>query len=318
MTKLERAAKIVIKQCLAVNKNESVLVLADDPYMEIARVIWKEVLILKAKGFLLQVPILKNRILEPFEPVSKLMKEVNIVIALTTQSLFHSNARSTACSSGVRFISVSALNTESFVRVQKTDFEEMCIKSRKISDILSIGHEATLTSPNGTDLIIPIQRRKGFANTGLVHKPGQFSNLPAGEACVSPVEGRTNGTLIVDSGMGLKKTDNEKITISVRNGKAIRITGEQGAEGLRKLLHYYGSAARNIAKLGIGTNNTAKLCWDPLEDSKVVGTVHIALGNNSAYGGTVHVPIHVEGIIHKPTLKIDGKIITENGRLMIS
>jgi leucyl aminopeptidase (aminopeptidase T) len=52
-----------------------------------------------------------------------------------------------------------------------------------------------------------------------------------------------------------------------------------------------------------------------LEDEKVIGTVHIAVGNNLSYGGDNDVPLHLDGVIRKPDIYIDGKKIMEKGNL---
>ena len=71
----------------------------------------------------------------------------------------------------------------------------------------------------------------------------------------------------------------------------------------------------NLAEFGIGTNPKAKLIGNVLEDEKVLGTCHIALGDNSTFGGRVNAGIHVDGIIKHPTIKLDGKIVMREGEL---
>lgn len=318
MTKFEKAARITVRQCLAIKRNESVLILADEPLMEIADILWKAALDCKANAMLLQIPIMTNRDNEPHEAIAKLMREVDVIIAPTTRSLSHTKARKQACRAGARIVTMPGIIHNTFARIKNANFEAIAERSRKIADILTIGREATITSLNGTELTIPINKRDGFADTGLVHKPGHFSNLPAGEACISPVEGGTEGTLIVDSGMGLKLEEGDKISIAFRAGRAIRIKGDQGAERLRKILQPHGPKARNIAELGVGTNDSARLCWETLEDEKVMGTIHIALGNNTVFGGGNSVPVHIDGVVHKPTLEIDGRVIVKNGKLRIN
>jgi leucyl aminopeptidase (aminopeptidase T) len=44
-----------------------------------------------------------------------------------------------------------------------------------------------------------------------------------------------------------------------------------------------------------------------------MGTVHIAMGNNLLFGGTVDVPVHLDCIILNPTLVVDETILIENG-----
>jgi len=45
-------------------------------------------------------------------------------------------------------------------------------------------------------------------------------------------------------------------------------------------------------------------------------TVHIAVGDNSSFGGKVEVNSHLDGIINKPTLFIDGEKIIDGGKLL--
>ena len=54
-----------------------------------------------------------------------------------------------------------------------------------------------------------------------------------------------------------------------------------------------------------------------LEDEKVLGTVHIAFGNNRGFGGNVDVPIHLDGMIIDPTVTIDGVMVMEKGILVV-
>ena len=68
-----------------------------------------------------------------------------------------------------------------------------------------------------------------------------------------------------------------------------------------------GPLARNLAELGIGINPKARLIGNVLEDEKVGGTVHVALGDNSTFGGDVVAGIHLDGIITRPKVFVDGE-----------
>jgi len=67
----------------------------------------------------------------------------------------------------------------------------------------------------------------------------------------------------------------------------------------------------------VGTNDAAQIIGNILEDEKVMGTIHIAFGNNVSMGGTVNVPIHLDGIIQSPTVELDGRLLMDNGRLLL-
>ena len=83
------------------------------------------------------------------------------------------------------------------------------------------------------------------------------------------------------------------------------------------MLEPYGKNGRNIAEFGIGANEKAKLSGMILEDEKVLGTVHIALGNNVTMGGNVNVGIHLDGVIKRPTVYFDHSLIMDKGKLLV-
>lgn len=75
------------------------------------------------------------------------------------------------------------------------------------------------------------------------------------------------------------------------------ISGGKSTNILENILNKYGKEAKNIAELGIGTNDQAIITGFTLEDEKVMGTVHIAVGDNSSFGGKIEVNSHLDGII---------------------
>ena len=71
------------------------------------------------------------------------------------------------------------------------------------------------------------------------------------------------------------------------------------------LLEPHGKDARTVAEFGIGTNDKAILTGIILEDEKVMGTIHIAFGDNKSMGGTVRVASHLDGLVKQPTVWFD-------------
>lgn len=72
-----------------------------------------------------------------------------------------------------------------------------------------------------------------------------------------------------------------------------------------------------MGELGIGTNTAARLTGLILEDEKVYGTVHIAFGTNTSFGGTNKADVHMDGVILKPTLYLDEKLVIDKGVFLI-
>jgi leucyl aminopeptidase (aminopeptidase T) len=72
---------------------------------------------------------------------------------------------------------------------------------------------------------------------------------------------------------------------------------------------------RNIAELGIGTNDKAMRPDNILEAEKILGTVHIALGDNSSFGGEVKTSFHQDFVFFEPTVTLIGN--TGNRELLM-
>jgi len=103
----------------------------------------------------------------------------------------------------------------------------------------------------------------------------------------------------------------KNLRLRVKDGYVVDVEGEK-APALLSILGRCGKAARNIAELGMGTNDRTR-ANKPIECEKAMGTVHMAAGDNSTFGGVVECPVHLDGIMSGPTLTIDEEVIIEGG-----
>ncbi len=55
-----------------------------------------------------------------------------------------------------------------------------------------------------------------------------------------------------------------------------------------------------------------------MTDEKVMGTIHIALGRNDFWGGTNSAPIHIDGVVSQPTVRIDGELLIDRGTYLVN
>jgi leucyl aminopeptidase (aminopeptidase T) len=315
MDKLFKAAQVAINNCLMVKKGESVLVITDQPLRKIGYAFREAAEEAATEAMLLEILPRSSNGEEPPEPVAKFMKDFDVLIIPTSKSMSHTKARRDACEAGARCVTLPGILEDTMERTLNADYQEIAKRSTKLAEMVSRGKTARVTTPAGTDITMSIQGRECHADTGLVYSPGDFSNLPAGEAYIAPVEGTANGIIVVDGSMVGKVK--KPIRIVVKDGFATEITGGASAEELEKMLEPFGQPGRNVAELGIGTNHKARIVGSVLEDEKVMGTVHMALGDNKSMGGNVSVQSHLDGILLEPTLRIDEEKIMEGGKLKI-
>ena len=318
-TPLQKAAMIAVKNCMAVKEKEQVVIITDENKKSIGIALWEAAKKLKAEAILVEMIPRKDNGEEPPPSIATLMAAADVVLCPTSKSLTHTKARMAACKEGARIATLPGITEDTMVRCLNADYSKIVALSVKLKKILDPAKIIRVTTKKGTDITIPVAGRLAKADTGIVHKKGEYSNLPAGEAFLAPIEGKSNGIIIIDGamagGIGLVK---KEIKVIVKDGFAVQFIGGEEAKALKKLLKPKGKLGRNIAEFGIGTNYKAKLTGLILEDEKAIGTIHIAFGTNSSmHGGKVNAGIHLDGLIKEPTVEVDGKIIMKEGKILI-
>jgi len=246
---------------------------------------------------------------------------VDAVVALSNFSTSHTMFRhflTTICQ--VRYVSMPLFDMEMFQGPMRTDYRKMSKRTKAVATELKNAASVKITTPAGTEITFSTQGRRAESDTGMLTKPGSFGNLPAGEAYLAPVEGTAQGKLVIEWGPTHKL--DSPITVTVKDGVAVKVSGKDPyARVLRGKLKEH-SDNGNIAELGIGTNPLALRPDNILESEKILGTVHIAFGDNSSFGGTVSTPFHQDFVYFKPTVELtlkDGSHteLLRDGKLLV-
>lgn len=301
----------ILKTCLNIRKNEVVLIVTDDDKLNVAaelesaaRQLSNEVLAVKMKPR-------SHHAEEPPEAVASAMRSADVVIAPTTMSLTHTDARKKACEAGARVATMPGITMEMLREgALLADYNAVKKRTDKIARLLTKAREIRIETSLGSDFRASLRGRKGIADSGIFTKKGAFGNLPAGEAFIAPVEGSSSGILVFDGSFSSIGVLKEPLKLQIKKGKVV------SCERMMQVLKKYKNAS-NVAEIGIGTNEKARLTGNVLEDEKVFGTAHIALGDNHTFGGRTRAEIHLDGIIKKPNLWLDGRQIMREGELIV-
>lgn len=245
---------------------------------------------------------------------------VDAVIALSHYSTSHTRFRDFLTGMcGARYASMPLFEMSMLEGPMNVDWKNLARTTREIAAGISKAEGIEITTANGSEISFSIKGRKALADTGILDKAGSFGNLPAGEAFLAPLEGTANGKLVLE--WAPTRELKSPVTLTVKNGLARDVTGnEEFAEQLRMKLSER-EENRNIAELGIGTNSRAKRPDNILESEKIMGTIHIALGDNSSFGGKVTTPFHQDFVFFKPTVILIHKdksrvVLMKNGRFV--
>jgi leucyl aminopeptidase (aminopeptidase T) len=312
-TLIDGARKALI-ECMGIQAGEICLVVTDEKLAPLAMHFAQAGRDLHAESMMMIMTSRQIHGEEPPVPVGAALQAASCAFLITFVSMSHTKARGEATKAGVRIASMPGLTAEMVRGPLSADYADIVRLSTGMAKMLTEASEAILISARGTHLTFDLTGRRATADTGMLQKSGVWSNLPAGEGYIAPLEGKTTGTLVIDgmlAGVGLLK---EPITATVRDGRLSHISGGEEARALEKILSEADENAGSIAELGIGTNRSAQLMGSILVDEKVFGTVHVAIGNNLFIGGAQHSKIHLDGVLMEPTLILDGKTIIDQGR----
>lgn len=315
-SELLSAAVIAIRDCMGAKSGESILVVTDAPLRTIGYALRQAATDLGHEVVLAEILPRATNGAEPPPQIAELMTRFDVVLCPTSKSLTHTDSRRAASASGVRVGTLPGVTEEIMVRCMNADYDRIAERTHQICALMRQAHTIRVTSPSGTDITMPMAGREAHASSGLFREKGQWGNLPTGEAYLAPLEGQSRGVVVVDGSMAGVGVTSQPIRIVVEAGYATEITGGSEAEKLIALLEPHGRDGRNVAEFGIGTNDRAILTGVILEDEKVMGTIHIAFGDNKSMGGSVRVASHLDGLVKRPTVWFDDHLIMEDGRFV--
>lgn len=316
--KLYAVADKILEESVRLEENENVCIVVDTNTVDIGEIFASCVSAKNSTPVLLIINPTRAHGVEPPSIVAGAMKEADVILQPITHAITHTNATKNALEAGARLLVMRGITKELMLYgAVGADYHEIDRVSELVRTKMTEGSEVKMTSPTGTNLSLSIYERTAIMLTGLVKGAGTFAAMPDGEAAIAPVEGTTNGTLVIDNTMDNLGLLDEPIQLTIEKGNVTQIDGGQSATQLEKLVNESDDYARNIAEFAIGTNPNARLIGNMAEDKKALGTVHVAIGDSHVIGGNVESNIHLDGLVLNPTVYIDDECIINNGQLLI-
>lgn len=244
----------------------------------------------------------------------------------------------------MRAVWTPGITEDMFNRTVNIDYKELASRCNELGKIFKNTISVQVTAPGGTNISIPVYGRSLMNDDGDFSTPGSGGNIPAGEVFISPLVGKSEGTIVYDGSMTFSDGDSileTPITCRVEKGFVTDITGGAEAKRLLKTIseaesrsieyekcgklpegqgEVYKKNARNIGELGIGLNPAARITGNMLEDEKAFHTCHFAIGEN--YDNDAPSLIHLDGVVRNPTITLtydDGstRTILQDGSLQL-
>ena len=313
MTELAPAVRTVVTRCLGVHADEDVVVVVDPATRAIGEALRAESAAAGADAVMIVMDVRATDGTEPPPAVAAALSACDVFIAPTSRSLSHTSARKRATDNGARGATMPGVTEDMLARVMSVDFDAMAARSKAVAAVLEAGTRARVTCPRGTDLELSLDGRAGISDDGELTARGAFGNLPCGEGFIAPAFGE--GTVVTAS-LAPFGISEEPATLTVAEGRIVAADGGLGPRFIELLLSQ-GELGTNLAELGVGTNDMARLTGNILEDEKILGTVHVAFGASAGIGGKVSVPIHLDVVIVDASLEVDGRTVLDRGRYVL-
>lgn len=189
--------------------------------------------------------------------------------------------------------------------------------ARNLMKALQRTIKVEITNPAGTKLSLRVDGRSFFTDTVIDKKTMKWMNLPTGEVLVAPVEDSLSGELVCDMAIGGVGPIETPVVLATRNGK-VQESRCKNARILKRVRDSLSTDENSniVGEFAFGINPKARFVEEFLEAEKILGTIHIAFGNNSDFpGGQNPSRNHLDFLISKPTVEILNKDSSRRGIL---
>ncbi len=304
-------ARAILHTCLGMKQRGSILIAFDSEGEKNARPLAEAAA--KRKGFLVtEYRISKdNQDERPLEDLAAQMKENDVTVFCVNQRRIvtygHSDARTLAVGEGKR---VAFLTQDLVETPSSRDLKRIHLKSKRLGAILERTHRVALVTGKGRRrLDLALNGRKSFPLSSILVRAGDWGAVPDyAEAAISPIEEESEGEVEIDGaimGYGSLKTP---LVLHFKGGLLSSFEGKEFSKRLQEILeNRHGSSSKILCELGLGANHLRKSIRGEFDDKKILGSAHIAIGDNHTIGGKNRADLHIDFLVRRPRILFDGR-----------
>jgi aminopeptidase len=199
--------------------------------------------------------------------------------------------------------------TEGALALTSKEHRQMQAFADKLIEKLDQSVKVKIRNPAGTDASFIVEGRPFFTDTKMDWKTMNWMNLPTGEVIVAPVENSLQGKIVCDMAVGGIGPIQTPIEIETKNGE-VQNASSADAQVLERVKDSLETdeMAKIIGEFAFGINPKARFVDEFLETEKMLGTIHVAFGNNSDMPeGKNNSKNHMDFLMSKPMVKVVNK-----------
>lgn len=326
MLDLQRVCNAIVKINLAVQEGEEVFIVADSHTdMRIAYAFANAATDCGAEYTLAIMPARvkkDNRLMTTTAVIAEGAKKADVYIALSKAN------------------QASIMDSRIVEQIKQKRFRNCCLTGRDIDNLIMGGALADyeslnqqgirlkkewdthrtfkMKSPAGTYITGELNDADSIIGCGIAREPGSDMAFADGEVSSSPKKGTVNGVIVIDGPIYSFGMPVKPVKMTVKNSRVISVDDGDPAivAGLRKMF----SEVENsdyIAEIAIGLNPMSLMNGDFMEEKKAYGNMHVALGDNTYFGGDVVCGVHIDMVIKGGTMLMDGVDFVRDGKVVI-
>ncbi|MGE0068432.1 MAG: aminopeptidase [Solirubrobacterales bacterium] len=317
---LAAAARRVLESYCEVKPGEEVLIVTDTRSdMAVCRALQGAALAAGAIPTMAVMPVTRWAGDDPPATIDGALERATLVLGVTHFSLGHSpTVKGRLADGSIRFVSMPGVDSSQMLTgANSADYDEVQRIGEALAKVVSAGSEIHVTTALGTDFTGDISGMPAKIDAAMAREMGQIGCFPGGEVFQAPRDGSVNGRIVVDRTIAMIGLLEAPVTYEVENGYVTEISGGADAERLRGLIDGIDNAD-HVGECAFGINPEAGITGNVSEDKKAWGTIHVALGDNLMYGGSTPSDIHLDGVISRPTVEIDGVAVVADGQILTS
>ena len=313
--------------CLAVKPGERFQALVDEPFAEVGIRLCDAALAAgAASAACVVVPDRARPLLGSYEPLVASLTATDAICFWFVHihdgefAGFRKPLYTRARETGTRIAFGGHMDHSILEHEMAADYGALRELTARLGERMAGSARVRVTTPGGTDCTFDVTGREWKLDDGVLDRPGAFGNLPAGEAFVAPLATGADGVCVIDRSIALGDVGlvDEPIRLTFERGRIVSVEGGRSADSTRAAIAEAGAGADVVAELGIGTNAGARITGSIITDEKVLGTAHVAFGDNASgsYGGDNRAAIHVDGVMADATIEADGVVVMRTGVLV--
>ncbi len=204
--------------------------------------------------------------------------------------------------------------------ITDVDYGDLGNDGRRAADLLTKGRELRLTAANGTDLKLRLRGRRPWVDDGAVDAEDRrrgrvIAAAPAGSVVVAVDERSAEGTVIANRPSFLSPGRVEGGQWEVESGKLRNYWYTQGGESFESDFARAPRGRETVALFALGLNPALPGGVPQAEDEEA-GTVTVAVGGNTLYGGRNRCRFLSWLTVGEATVAVDGAPLCDRGKVL--